>query len=325
MQFSQVQPFSYPPARIGLSDEFISPSSIFLFSQPIYPITENLFQDLNANYQNIFFKLQNNFNNISKNILINEKKDTKMRDYIDISNISEEVKITSICNTVSLETELIKLNYDLLTGIYPFYDEKDDFKNSLGFKMKINEKEEVQGRIFSNGTVTFSSLKTTWNDQIYQKLYDYIKNIHDLNKLVIPKYYNSFASEKGIIRCSLCSTITNFEIFKIHYNKLYDLFILNKNFVVGDKCLKIIKIREPLDTGSGFFVKFEIDSDVISFTIFDSGRIQARNSGAGENLILYYNLFHKLLTYFKPVIENKNYVKKTRNRKYKSKKNFLIK
>lgn len=336
METNYPQPTFYPPPRISMtSDEFLSPSSIFMFSIPTYPFQENLFQevDLVNNNKNItrytIFSPQIIFShpaipiNTPVNIQVKKEDVSLDKNEIVINNIkdiTEDAKIKSISNTVSIQTDLVKLNFDLLVGNYPFYNIRDDFKNSLGFKFKNKNNEEISGRIFSNGTVTFSSLKNLWDNEIYAILYNYVKKYHDINKLVIPIYFNLYAPEKyKIIGEVNCSTVSNLEIFKIKYDKLPDIFSLNKKFILGDFCFKTIKIRSPLNTGAGFFVKFQINSDVISFTIFETGTIQARNSSNGKNLYLYFNLLHKLLNYFRCVLENNDYKKKTRNRKYKPK------
>ena len=225
-------------------------------------------------------------------------------------------KIKLCSNTVSVKTNLF-INLNNVVGIFPFTDKIYDVKNSISFLFELKEYGKISGRVFSNGTVVFSGLKYLWSNIFIDTLMFYIYSLHNLfqinNVAVIyglegknvPTNYKYITYEQS------STYIVNFDVFLIDYKKMPLVFTDNTQFSIYEESsahiedYKVISCKNELSCGAGFFVKFLYSKEnlQISFTVHNTGSIQARATAEIDNLKIRCDHFISILDKFRSKIE----------------------
>jgi hypothetical protein len=197
--------------------------------------------------------------------------------------------------------------------------QSQDFRNSIQYLLQFppalceescNKKEKFTGRIFNNGTVTISSIKTQ-NDiigtvgQCLQTVVEQIRMAHDASVAVGSVVLQNLEAGCLTFADPQFSINLTFPLgFLVNYSKLRSIFKQGDEFVgLDDTKIFINSAKEEQKCGQGVFLKvtqsklkFPDDLFHSSFTIFHTGTVQARATckNLEEMEFLLTNMYHIL-------------------------------
>jgi len=193
-----------------------------------------------------------------------------------------------------------------------------DFRNSIQYLLQFppsceescKKKENFTGRIFNNGTVTISSIKTQSDiigtvGQCLQTVVDQIRMAHDASVAVGSVVLQNLEAGCLTFADPQFSLNLTFSLgFLVNYSKLRNIFKQGDEFVgLDDTKIHINSAKEEQKCGQGVFLKvtqsklkFPDDLFHSSFTIFHTGTVQARATckNLEEMEFLLSNMYHIL-------------------------------
>jgi hypothetical protein len=197
--------------------------------------------------------------------------------------------------------------------------QSQDFRNSVQYLLQFplsceescNKKEKFTGRIFNNGTITISSIKTQSDiigtvGQCLQTVVEQIRLAHDASVAVGSVVLQNLGAFETLTFADPQFSINlTFPLgFLINYSKLRNIFKQGDEFVgLDDTKIFINSAKEEQKCGQGVFLKvtqsklkFPDDLFHSSFTIFHTGTVQARATckNLEEMEFLLTNMYHIL-------------------------------
>ncbi len=223
--------------------------------------------------------------------------------------------------------------------------QSQDFRNSIQYLLQFpgvceescqskEKKEKFTGRIFNNGTVTISSIKTQNDiigtvDQCLQTVVEQIRMAHDASVAVGSIVVQNL--EAGCLTFDNPQFSLNLTFplgFLVNYSKFRSIFKQGDEFVgLDDSKIFINSAKEEQKCGQGVFLKVTqsklkvLDAGFhASFTIFHTGTVQARATckNLEEMEFLLSNMYHILNLHrseIMPAGPEEEFVSKRRGRK----------
>lgn len=217
----------------------------------------------------------------------------------------ERLEISVVNITVTSETNInIYKMQNTNTNVLEINDdfEKNSSKiNEYSKRLLVNNGEDIiKGRIFQNGKLMLytKSMKVT---SIFDKVISEIK-----------KFYCEYSANFKNLNYSItnCNCLFQFEIpFLMCYEKIGKIFYQGIKLSHEKRVTEVsnVKPRKKLDSGFLFYTKNE-NGFLFSFTIFFTGKVQARGTGdllALEELTKECNLIYEKILSFRALIEGK--------------------
>ena len=200
--------------------------------------------------------------------------------------------------------------------------QSQDFRNSIQYLLqfpgvceescqsKEKKTQRFTGRIFNNGTVTISSIKTQNDiigtvDQCLQTVVDQIRMAHDASVAVGSIVVQNLEAGHLTFEDPQFSLNLTFPLgFLVNYSKLRSIFKQGDEFVgLDDTKIVINSAKEEQKCGQGVFLKVTQSKLKVldggfhaSFTIFHTGTVQARATckNLEEMEFLLSNMYHIL-------------------------------
>jgi hypothetical protein len=199
--------------------------------------------------------------------------------------------------------------------------QSQDFRNSIQYLLQFpgvceescqtqKKKEKFTGRIFNNGTVTISSIKTQNDiigtvDQCLQTVVEQIRMAHDASVAVGSIVVQNLEAGYLTFEDPQFSLNLTFPLgFVVNYSKLRSIFKQGDEFVgLDDTKIVINSAKAEQKCGQGVFLKVtqsklkDLDGGFhASFTIFHTGTVQARATckNLEEMEFLLSNMYHIL-------------------------------
>lgn len=228
-----------------------------------------------------------------------------------LENPLDNIKIDS--NIIIIKTNMV-IERTLLIEKELFFS--TGLLNSVSISFKTDQFEEnSKANIFSNGKISFSGMKITDWQQIYNYILSQIISVHNElvsnNKYVI-RYFKEIITENNyipVINSVESNYIISFKLgFEINFDKLENIFKIGIKFSIFNVSSQFITNYEiteyEINEGGGRKqVKIKLDA-LISFVIFSSGSIQIRKKTTINNIEPIKNYCYHIFNIFKH-FENK--------------------
>lgn len=215
-----------------------------------------------------------------------------------------------------------------------------DFRNSIQYLLQFpapmcdSSCKKFTGRIFHNGTVTISSIKTSNDitgtvDQCLRTVVEQIRRAHDASVASGSIVVQNLQAEYLTFADPQFSLNLTFPLgFLVNYPKLRKIFKQGEEFIgLDDTKITINSTKEEQKCGQGVFlkvsqskIKFSDEVFHASFTVFHTGTVQARATckNLEEMEYLISNMYHVLNIHrfeIMPLGPDEEFISKRRSRR----------